>query len=333
MTFDDLETDLINSNVLPGDPYDIPVVVQDKTFNADGTIFFDPLDHNGYLGDVFLANGKAQPFFRVERRKYRFRFLVGSNARFWELRLSNGQPFIGLGTDSWLYPNAIERDTLLLSPAKRADVIIDFTDAPDELFLENILVQEDGRGPKGKLDDRVVEIPGTPVIKFIVEGPPQPNSATADVGTTLRPHTPIREEEIVTTRVFEFERRKGAWQINHQFFDENLANATPTLGTAERWILRNEGGGWWHPIHIHLESHQIQRVDGQIPPLEDRFKSDTTILGSGTEAEVFMKFRTFRGPFVFHCHNLEHEDMRMMFVFDPRTEPTPSPQPIQQSFP
>lgn len=333
LTYDDLEMGLINSNVLPQDPYDIPIVIQDKTFNPDGTIFFDPLDHNGYLGDTFVVNGKVQPQLTVERRKYRFRFLDGANARFFELKLSNGQPFIGLGMDTWLFPNAIERDSLLLSPAKRADVIIDFTDAPDELFLENILVQEDGRGPKGKLFERETVNPGTPLLKFNVVGPRQPNSATVDVGTPLRPNTPIRPDEIVGTRVFGFERRKGAWQINDQFFDENLANATPTLGTAERWILRNEGGGWWHPIHIHLESHQIQSIDGVIPPIEDRFKSDTAMLGGGTEIELFMKFRTFKGPFVFHCHNLEHEDMRMMFVFDPRLTPTPSPQPIQQSFP
>lgn len=332
LTFDDLELDLINSNVLPGDPYDIPIVLQDKTFNADGTIFFDPLDHNGTLGDTWILNGKAQPKLHVQRRKYRFRFLNGSNARFWELRLSSGN-FIGLGKDTWLYPNAIERDTLLLGMANRADVVIDFTNAPEEVFLENILVQDDGRGPQGDLDDREVNIPGTPIMKFVVEGSPQPGSATVEPGTPLRPNEPIHESEIVGTRVFEFERRKGAWQINHEFFDPAVANATPTLGTAERWILRNGGGGWWHPIHIHLESHQQQRVDGRLPPLEDRFKSDTTSLGGGTEVEIFMRFRTFRGPFVFHCHNLEHEDMRMMFVLDPRVEPTRSPTQVVRVFP
>jgi FtsP/CotA-like multicopper oxidase with cupredoxin domain len=333
LTYDDRELGLIRSNVLPGDPYDIPIVVQDRKFNRDGTLFFDPLDHDGYLGDVWVCNGKAQPKLRVERRKYRFRFLNGANARLFELRLSNGQPFIGLGKDTWLFPNAIRRDTLLLGLANRADVVIDFTNAPNEVFLENILVQESGRGPKGKLDDREVQIPGTRLMKFEVVGPRQPNSATVEVGQALRPHTPIRANEIVATRTFEFERGKGAWMINKRFFDPALANATPTLGTAERWILRNGSGGWWHPIHIHLESHQIQRIDGRTPPLEDRFKSDTATLGGGTEIEIFMKFRTFRGPFVFHCHNLAHEDMRMMFTFDPRTTPTRSPQPIQQSFP
>lgn len=127
-------------------------------------------------------------------------------------------------------------------------------------------------------------------------------------------------------------RRKGAWQINKEFFDPALANATPQLGTAERWILRNGSGGWWHPIHIHLESHQIQSVDGVPAAGVDRFKSDTVILGPGTEAEILMNFRTFRGPFVFHCHNLEHEDMRMMFVLDPRVEGTVAPQPVERVF-
>jgi FtsP/CotA-like multicopper oxidase with cupredoxin domain len=333
LAFDELELDLIARNVLPAERFDIPLVVCDKKFNADGTIFFDPLDHNGYLGDVHLANGKVQPYFKVERRKYRFRILNGAGARVMELRLSNDQPFIRLGKDTWLYPEAIEEDRLLLGMANRADVIIDFTDAPDEVFLENILPQDDARGPNGTLTDRKSEIPGIPLVKFIVEGPPQRDSATVDVGTPLRPHTLIREDEIVRTRIFEFERRKGAWQINHKFFDEHRADAIPVLGTAERWILRNNSGGWWHPIHIHLESHQQVLQDGAIPPLSDRFKSDTALLGGNSEVQLFMKFRTFRGPFVFHCHNMAHEDMRMMFVFDPRTEPGAEPQAVQQVFP
>jgi FtsP/CotA-like multicopper oxidase with cupredoxin domain len=108
---------------------------------------------------------------------------------------------------------------------------------------------------------------------------------------------------------------------------------TPTVGSAERWILRNNGGGWWHPVHIHLEAHQWQKINGQAPALQDQFKQDTTILGSGDEVEMFMKFRTWIGGFVFHCHNLEHEDMRMMFNMDPRLLPTEAPQQSQNLFP
>jgi FtsP/CotA-like multicopper oxidase with cupredoxin domain len=313
---DALEDGLVASNVLPRAEFDVPLVLQDKAFRADGSLVFDNFDHDGFLGDVFVANGKAQPFFRVQRRKYRFRILDGANARFWLLRLSSGAPFLQIANDSWLLPQAILRDRILLSNAERADVVVDFRDAPAEVFLENILVQPDGRGPTGDLAEPEVQIPGTPLVKFVVEGPAVRNDATVAPGTPLRPHTAIRADEIVATRRFRFERGNGAWMINGRFFDPDRAEALPRLGTAERWILENGGGGWWHPIHMHLEAHQVQRFNGARPALVNSFKKDTTLLGPGDEAEVFMKFRTFPGRFVFHCHNTEHEDMRMMFRFD-----------------
>ncbi len=278
---DELEDDLVRSNVLPGVAYDLPLALQDRKFNPDGTLFYDLLNHNGQLGDVWLANGRVQPVLKVERRKYRLRLLNGCNARFLELRLSNGRPFTKLGKDSWLYPAAIEQKWL----------------------------------------------------KFVVEGPVQRDSAAVVPGTLLRPHRVLDPAEAVATRVFEFQRRNGAWQINKQYFDPATAAATPTLGTVERWIFRNGTGGWWHPVHVHLSGQQIIRVNGAEPALADRFKSDVVILDGGGEAESLLHFRSFRGPFVFHCHTLEHEDMRMMLTMDPRVTATVSPQPIQAAFP
>jgi len=313
---DDLEESLIGS-VLPRPEFDIPMVFQDRAFRADGSLAFDNFDHDGFLGDVFVVNGKAQPFFEVERRKYRFRFLNGSNARFWMLRLSNGARFLQIGNDSWLLPQAIERDRILLGNAERADVIVDFRDAPAEVFLENILVQDEGRGPDGDLRSPEVRVPGTPIVKFLVKGSRVDDDVTVAVGVpkVIRPHTPIRADEIVATRRFRFERGNGAWQINGRFFDPDRADATPALGSAERWIIENSSGGWWHPIHMHLEAHQVQRFSGSRPPPYNAFKKDTTLLGPNDVAEVFMKFRTFTDEFVFHCHNVEHEDMRMMGRF------------------
>jgi FtsP/CotA-like multicopper oxidase with cupredoxin domain len=330
---DALEDALIADRVLPATAHDIPVAIQDRTFNSDGSIFFDPLDHDGYLGDVYVVNGKAFPVFRVQRRKYRFRFLNGCNARVLELRRSDGGVFIGLGKDTWLFPQALEQRTLLLAMANRADVVIDFSNAADVVYLENILEQDDGRGPDGDLDDRKVNIPGTRILKFIVEGARVQGDVSVTVGTPLRPHEPIPTSEVVRTRTFEFGRSRGAWVINGDFFDEGVANAVPVLGSTERWIFRNNSGGWWHPVHIHLESHQQVRLNEGLPPMENRFKSDVAVLGGNTEIELLMRFRTFPGPFVFHCHNLEHEDMRMMFVFDPRTAAAAEPSPIQASYP
>jgi len=328
LLFDQLEQDLIANGVLPSEQYDIPVVLQDRVFGRDGSLLFDPDADNfaGVLGDVFVINGKAQPKLNVERRKYRFRILNGSNARFWELRLSSEDlKFIQIGNDSWLLGEAVvpvsfaldgtRPNTVHLTPAERADVVIDFRHAPDEVFLENIVIQDDGRRPTS------IAIPGTPVLKFVVEGPPVENDVTVDAGTILRPHTPIRGDEIVRTRIFEFERTGGHWAINGQFFNPGRDDASPEPGTAERWILKNKGGGWAHPIHMHLEAHQIQDLSRREIAPQERFKKDTVRLEPNEEAVVFMKFRTFKGRYVFHCHNLEHEDMAMMAVFNVGGEP------------
>ncbi len=395
-------------------PYDIPIVLQDKVIDlATGQIAYDGTGHNGYLGDTFLLNGVAWPFLDVENRKYRFRFLNGSNARIYRLRLlpeqeyhrardqgidapgadpedaevaarrphrydETSSPFLRIGKDSWLWAKASQRRSVLLAMANRADLVVDFKRlAPDlkagetaVFYLVNTMPQADGRGPKLKLDDagdpRVLPLPfntiatpdGVPtttvaelkrpiaLMKIVVHGPPidPSDDACVEDGTELNPHDAIEDHEVEVVREFIFERGKGAWQINGRFYDPTIANATPSLGSAEEWILRNGGGGWWHPIHIHLESHQlisyqkdfgadeiidpeeppartqltnlVQLVD-QIEPIEQRGLHDTQVLGPNTVARIRMRFRTWNGPFVFHCHNLEHEDMRMMFNFEP----------------
>jgi FtsP/CotA-like multicopper oxidase with cupredoxin domain len=320
---DALEQKLIDDNVLPKDKYDIPVVIQDKLFDTNGSLIFneEAVQFDGVLGDVFAVNGKAQPVFHVERRKYRFRFLNGATARFIQLSLSHGK-FLSIGTDTWLLPEALHptasdndgtrENEIRLAPANRADVIIDFSDAPKEVFLNNVLTHDNGRRPENK-----IVLPGIGLIKFIVaDGQPAANDATVEVGTKLRPHRTIREDEIRVTRNFRFERNNGHWSVNGQFFDHERIDADPIQGEPERWNLINGGGGWAHPIHIHDDAHQIRSFKGRNVDPQDRFKIDTVRLESGNEAEVFMDFRNFLGPFVMHCHNLEHEDMAMMIRFD-----------------
>lgn len=305
----DFERTLIEDELLPRPELELPLCIQDRRFHSDGRLFYNPLDHDGFLGDVYVVNGRAQPYVRVQRRKYRLRILNGCNARFLELRLSSGA-FLRVGYDGWLLPYAVAQSRILLASANRADVIVDFRNAPDAVYLENVCVQDDGRGPDGDLADHEIRIPGVPLLKFVVEGPTQPDDVRLAPGDVVRPNTPIDPGEIRATRTFEFERRNGAWQINDRFFDPDRDDATPRLGTAERWILRNNSGGWWHPIHVHLESHQVQRFNGR--RVARPFKQDTVTLGPNDEAEVFMHFRDYTGRFVFHCHNVEHEDVRMM---------------------
>ncbi|MFP8876730.1 MAG: multicopper oxidase domain-containing protein, partial [Myxococcota bacterium] len=260
-------------------------------------------------------------YFEVERRKYRLRFLNASNARLYHLRLSHGG-FIQLGQDSWEFPKAIATKEFTLSMAQRVDAVVDFRDAPDEVYLENIMHQVDGRGPKGGSPGSkgIRRNQPTPLMKFVVRGPKHSSDVSVEVGTELRPFERIREDEVRATRYFNFERRHGAWTVNKQFFSPRTTNAAPVLNSAERWILENKSGGWTHPIHVHLEAHQIVKFNGKRPPPPFRYNVDVSNLLPHDTSEVLIKFRTFTGPFVFHCHNLEHEDMRMMHVFDPRPE-------------
>ncbi|HKB15086.1 MAG TPA: multicopper oxidase domain-containing protein [Planctomycetota bacterium] len=310
---------------LPSGAFDVPLLFQDKRFAADGTLLFDTFDHDGFLGDKFLVNGAIQPRFHVKRRKYRFRLLNGSNARFYDLflRKANGQgfPFTRIGTDGGLQsvpiPGVFD---VFFGPAERVDIVIDFSQFAegDEVFFVDRIEQDDGRGPDGDFDDLDLVSPGTKILKFIVEeAVPDPSQ----VPSVLRPFDAISAAEIAaaTEKTFVFERQDGAWAINDQFVDLDQPLATSPTNGPEVWHLVNQGGGWWHPIHVHSEFMHILTRNGELPPPWERdgiAKKDDIILGPNDEVEAFLKFRDFLGPFVFHCHNLEHEDMAMMARFD-----------------
>jgi FtsP/CotA-like multicopper oxidase with cupredoxin domain len=251
-----------------------------------------------------------------------------------------------------------------------------------EYVLINTMPQTDGRGPRQKLDDagdpRVQPLPfdlvnavdadGNPLpvvqgaelnrpislMKFIVRHAPpgslpedpegDEEASVTDGSDLIATHESIADDEVKVVREFIFERSKGAWQINGRFYDPTIANAAPVMDSAEEWVLRNGGGGWWHPIHIHLESHQLiaiekdfgadEIIDLADPPARNRLNNlvnvtpgldetelqgrhDTQVLGPNSVARIRIRTRTWMGPFVFHCHNIEHEDMRMMFNFEP----------------
>ncbi len=316
---------------LPSGDYDVPLILQDKRFVVENGVaaLVYTLEHDGFLGDKFLVNGKIQPYFVVERRKYRFRILDASNARFYQLFLTkNGrqETFTEIGGHGSLFNYPLhDRRSLLVTPAERHDIVIDFSRyrTGDVLYLEDRLGQDDGRGPDGTFD-RPRQRATVKLVKFIVGNPPavpDPSRSNFDLRGTRREIVAISEAEkrAARRRTFIFDRRQGAWSINNMLADLEHPIASPQLDRGEIWTLKNGGGGWWHPIHVHLEFMRVLKRNGKRPPQDERdgfAKEDTIIMGPGDELEVFLKFRDYPGPFVFHCHNVEHEDMRMMARFD-----------------
>jgi FtsP/CotA-like multicopper oxidase with cupredoxin domain len=339
LVFDDLDTGNEFTGLrLPSGPFDVPLVIQDRMFAPDGSLVFDPFNHDGFLGDKFVVNGKIQPYLNVQGRKYRFRFLNGSNARFYQIFLTNsaGKPFpmTMIATDGGLTSRPLPNTgSFMIAPAERYEVIVDFSDfQPGEtVYFENRLAQDEGRGPKGDFERPELLAAGTRLLQFRV-GARVNDSHLLDVtqpGVQLRPFQPISDAEkraaVVTT--IEFNRSHGAWTLNGELAgDLSHPLVSPRLNQPQILRLINKSGGWWHPNHIHSEFGRVLSRNGRSPSpvLSEQDgvgKKDTVILGPGTEVEVFLKFRDYAGPFVFHCHNLAHEDMAMMARFDVTTTP------------
>jgi len=247
-------------------------------------------------------------------------FLNGSSARFYEFFLSNGQPFTAIATDDHLLEHPVKVRSVRIGPAERVDVVVDFSGCSlnSEVFLVNRLEQTDGRKPGNLVS------PGTPLLKFIVNRDAADPSRVPD---TLRPVVTGPQQllpQVTVQRTFRFERSDGAWVINGQFFDENRVNAKPRRSSAEIWNIE-AGGGWVHPVHIHLTEFFILSRNGAAPPPLERGRKDTIVVGGDRgDAKILLPFptafnavpRPATGRFAFHCHNIEHEDMRMMGQFE-----------------
>jgi len=160
-----------------------------------------------------------------------------------------------------------------------------------------------------------------PMVKIIVGNPTVDNSVLPAPAKTLRTQPDFRVEGVAPGRDFTLERGglggETEWLINGAQFDPTKPLATPFVGSGETWGVNNGGGGWTHPMHLHMEEHHItfrssdpkKYLDHKV----DTGKDDVISLEGSEKTRVFRRFRTFIGNYVAHCHNLAHEDHNMMF--------------------
>jgi len=291
---------------LPSGEFDVPLAFGDKTFDATGALSLDPFNLDGYIGDKFTVNGVVQPYLQVARRKYRFRLLDLGPSRFYQFFLSSGQPFVQIASDGNLLEHPVTRPSILIAPAERIDVIIDFThyNIGDHIYLQNRLIQRDGTGPKGGLVS-----PGDLILRFDVTRDTADPSA---VPANLRPLPVIDPSKAVKTRQWVFKNEDDAWEINGKFFDLTRTDANPKQNTGEIWVLQNDGGEWSHPIHIHFEEFRILSRNGRPPDPWEAGRKDVVRLGPDDQVKVYLQFRDFAGQYPIHCHNTVHEDHAMM---------------------
>jgi spore coat protein A len=337
---------------LPGGAYEIPLVIQDRQFNPDGTFLYPVSDIPGvvwigeYFGDVMLVNGKVWPFLNVEPRLYRFRILNGCNARILNLGLG-GARLWQIGAEGGLWDQPVPVKNLVLAPAERADVIADFRPSPGQT-----LVVKNASPPKPV----VTPAPSLTAVMQIRVGTTvtQPGPATVPAslpGRAAEVTGPVAATRFITLN--EVNPQTAAWSLNLNGldFEKSTPTETPTAGTAEDWVFVNMTGDT-HPMHTHLVTHQVigrtpfdvaayqaaaapgdfgGTAGGTDPtpfatgpmeppdPAERGFK-DTTKANPGYFTTIRAKFELPDGvtapqTYVYHCHIVEHEDNDMMLPF------------------
>jgi FtsP/CotA-like multicopper oxidase with cupredoxin domain len=305
------------------------------------------------------VNLADHPYFEVERRKYRFRILNASVSRFFKVALSDNSTMIQIANDGNLLPTPVPLNALdEQGIAERYDIVIDFSryNVGDKVYMVNLCEHQNGKKPAKDLslaDALSGTSPDPAVGKFlefrIVRDPAQPDQS--QVPNVMIPNPDLSKVAVSRTRTFEFgaggtqtqpagqTNFSGPWGVKTDNQGQMLnadygrVSAAPHFGTREIWTIKNGGGGWDHPIHIHFEEGQILARDGSAAnvPAWEKGRKDVYRLRPGGSVTLTMQFRDWGGTFMEHCHNTVHEDNAMLIRWEiddggaPFMRPLPTP--------
>jgi spore coat protein A len=307
---------------LPAGKFEIPLVISDRFFTPEGQLFYPVSDKPNapwvpeVFGDGILVNGKLSPFLDVAARKYRFRVLNGSNARFYHLSFENGAALKQIGTDQGLLQAPVSLKALVIAPGERVDLVVDFSAHRGE----QMILKSDAFA----------------IVQFRVSS--EKVDDTSSLPTALRPVAKIAESEAVKTRLLsldEYQNRVAEpvlMLLNGTYWHQPVTEK-PVLNTTEIWTLVNPTDDA-HPIHLHLVRFQIldrRRFDifsytskrelkftgspVAPEPWEAGWK-DTVRAAPGMVTRIIARFEGYPGRYVWHCHILEHEDNEMMRPYE-----------------
>jgi spore coat protein A len=324
-------------------------VIQDRQFRPDGTFLYPVSTFPGepwigeYFGDVMLVNGKVWPYLDVEPRMYRVRVLNGCNARIMSLGIG-GLPMWQIGTEGGLFDKPVAVSQLVLAPAERADMLVDFRRlAGWTLVLKNSTPVAPVSTPAPPLSNVLQIRVGHKVTQ------PGPKSVPSSLpGLKANLPGPVLTRYITLN---EIAAETAGWylNLNGAHFDERPITETPRAGTVEDWVWVNMTPDT-HPMHVHLVTFQVvgrtpfdvvayQTAHGgeggvpggidptpfatgpmQPPTPDERGFKDTVKANPGYFTTIRAKFDLPAGiktpqTYVHHCHIVEHEDNDMMRPF------------------
>ncbi|TWX71680.1 hypothetical protein ESZ36_00120 [Colwellia demingiae] len=276
---------------------DFPIIIQDKSFNTDGSIQYDAqksYGKRGYLGDSILVNGQIQPDVSVPLGWIRLRILNGSNARFYErgdsLSFSNQQQFYVIASDGGLLSEPVSTTSLPIGPGERYEIMLNMNQ-------------------NQQLDLMV----GNRNILSLVADLNTYDNSQALLPTVLANVPKALNQKNNVTRTFKLSENMtiNGKKMNMQVIDEQVP-----LGITEVWRIFGKGAR--HTFHVHGCSFLVINRDNSEVPLWEKGWKDTIIISGKRPVEILVKINKTAdrtAPFMYHCHMLEHEDMGMMGQF------------------
>ncbi len=296
---------------------DIPLVIQDRKFDEKGQLVYDH-KHNGHmitsgmLGNTILVNGTFAPYQDIPPTLVRLRILNGSNARRYHIGFSDNRSFKQIATDGGLLEKPIERSRLMLSPGERAEIIVDFSQDNKVAKLISFPINPEPDRFRDTLAKIMIgkrdENQQFNLLEFRVQG--QSSAQTKTLPEKLNNIAHWTEKEAVKKRTF----RLSSSSINDLKMDMARIDEVVVKGDLELWDIINTSS-INHPFHIHGAQFQILSRNGKKPDAHEMGWKDTVAIADSEKVMLAVKFDQYADPalpYMYHCHNLEHEDMGMM---------------------
>jgi len=338
---------------LPSGDHEIPLLLQDRTLDENGQLVYAPTFDDGkplapgkwgseFFGQLPVVNGAIYPYLNVEPRPYRLRVLNGSNSRFFNLYFNLAKhptdipalvTFQQIGTDGGFLPKPVPLNKVLLGPAERGDLIIDFSD----LAGKTVTLSNDAAAPYPGWEFATTHHAQLyELMQFRVALPLAGKSQSVTL-TSFPSYTPLKADGSITTRDFVLSEQMDAdgrsigMQINGKRYDDAVTE-TVKLGSVEQWRFINATDDA-HPMHLHLVQFEILHRQGfdiaafrggklqlvgipRPPAANESGRKDTAVVNPRDVLTIHVHFEGYAGRYVFHCHMLEHEDNDMMRPYE-----------------
>lgn len=338
---------------LPSGDYEIPLLLQDRTLDDNGQLVYAPTFDDGkplapgiwgseFFGQLPVVNGAIYPYLDVEPRPYRLRTLNGSNSRFFNLYFNLAKhptdipalvPFQQIGTDGGFLPRPAPLIKVLLGPAERADLIIDFS----ELLGKTVTLSNDARAPypgwafSTARHAQLYELMQFRVVLPLAGKSKSVNMTPSHSFPPLNPNDSIVTRDFVLSEQMDAQGRSIGMLINGKRYDDPVTEFVK-LGSVEQWRFINATDDS-HPMHLHLVQFEILHRQGfdintfrtgrlqlvgepRPPAANEGGRKDTAVVDPSDVLTLLVRFEGYTGRYVFHCHMLEHEDNDMMRPYE-----------------